>query len=210
MTIAREAWPFVLPPAAAALLLVVLGWPKSAAALAIVSVGVLLFFRVPKRRSSAEADIVLAAANGLVTRIDQIDDRELMPEPCHRIVTFLSVFDVHAQRSPVAGRVERSLSRRGRKIAAFRTEAGTLNESHLTAIRTPSGDLVGVRQIAGLVARRIVCYVDEGDVLERGDPIGIIKFGSRVDLLVPERYALLVTKGQRVTEGSTPVARRPE
>jgi phosphatidylserine decarboxylase len=210
MTIAKEAWPFVLPPAAAAFLLLAFGWPKSAAGLALVSAGVLLFFRVPKRRTSTDTDLVLAPANGLVTRIDRIDDKELAPEPCHRIVTFLSVFDVHAQRSPVAGRVERSLSRQGRKIAAFRPAAGTLNESHLTVIRTPSGDLVGVRQIAGLVARRIVCYVDEGDVLERGDLIGIIKFGSRVDLLVPERYALLVTKGQRVTEGSTPVARRPD
>ena len=90
--------------------------------------------------------------------------------------------------------------------AAFRTDAGKINEQHLTVIRRPGGDLVGVRQIAGLLARRVVCYLATGDRVERGQPMGLIKFGSRVDLLVPASYRLMVQRGDRVRNGATPIA----
>ncbi|HEY7215219.1 MAG TPA: phosphatidylserine decarboxylase, partial [Thermoanaerobaculia bacterium] len=127
----------------------------------------------------------------------------------HRIVTFLSVFDIHVQRVPAAGEVIVSRYSRGRKVAAFREDAGEVNEKHLSVIRRPNGDLVGVRQIAGLLARRVVCYLKEEDRVHRGQSMGLIKFGSRVDLLVPESYRLLVRKGDRLKNGATPVA-RPE
>jgi phosphatidylserine decarboxylase len=91
-------------------------------------------------------------------------------------------------------------------VAAFREDAGDVNEKHLTVIRRGNGDFVGVRQIAGLLARRVVCYLKEGDRVHRGQALGLIKFSSRVDLLVPESYQVLVKKGDRVKNGATPMA----
>lgn len=206
MKIAKEAWPFVLPFVFLAGLLFVLGRPGLAAAALVAGLLVLLFFRDPGRAYEGDGGIVLAPADGLVTRVDTIEDAELGPGRYHRIVTFLSVFDVHVQRVPAAGEVLVSRYARGRKVAAFREDAGDVNEKHLTVIRRPDGDVIGVRQIAGLLARRVVCYLNEGDHVHRGQSMGLIKFGSRVDLLVPESYRVLVKKGDRMQNGATPAA----
>lgn len=206
MKIAKEAWPFVLPFVFLAGLLFVLGRPGLAAAALVAGLLVLLFFRDPGRAYEGDVGIVLAPADGLVTRVDTIEDAELGPGRYHRIVTFLSVFDVHVQRVPAAGEVLVSRYARGRKVAAFREDAGDVNEKHLTVIRRPNGDVIGVRQIAGLLARRVVCYLNEGDHVHRGQSMGLIKFGSRVDLLVPESYRVLVKKGDRLQNGATPAA----
>jgi phosphatidylserine decarboxylase len=209
MKFAKEAWVFVLPFLFLAGLLFFFGRPGWGTAALVVGFLVLLFFRDPKRSYEGEAGYVLAPADGLITRIDTIEDPEVGPGPpvrYHRIVTFLSVFDIHVQRVPAAGEVIVSRYSRGRKVAAFREDAGDVNEKHLTVIRRPSGDLIGVRQIAGLLARRVVCYLKEGDQVHRGQSMGLIKFSSRVDLLVPESYRVLVKKGDRLKNGATPVA----
>jgi phosphatidylserine decarboxylase len=206
MKIAKEAWPFVLPFVFLAGLLFVLGRPGLAAAALVTGLLVLLFFRDPRRAYEGEVGIVLAPADGLVTRVDTLEDPEIGPGRYHRIVTFLSVFDVHVQRVPAAGEVLVSRYAQGRKVAAFREDAGDVNEKHLTVIRRPNGDVIGVRQIAGLLARRVVCYLKEGDHVHRGQSMGLIKFGSRVDLLVPESYRVLVKKGDRLRNGATPAA----
>jgi len=125
------------------------------------------------------------------------------------VVTFLSVFDVHVQRAPTTGEVVASHRRPGEKLAAYRPAAGERNEQHLTVLRRADGTMVGVRQIAGLVARRVVGYLREGNHVERGQLLGVIKFGSRVDLIVPENYEVLVRPGDRVRNGETPMARPP-
>jgi phosphatidylserine decarboxylase len=206
MTFAKEAWPFVLPFAFLAALLFVFGHPGWGGFALFAGLLVLLFFRDPARRYEGEVGVVLAPADGLVTRVDTLEDPAIGPGRFHRVVTFLSVFDIHVQRAPVAGEVVASRYAAGRKVAAFREDAGDVNEKHLTVIRRPNGDLVGVRQIAGLLARRVVCYLKEGDQVHRGQSMGLIKFGSRVDLLVPESYGLLVKKGDRLKNGATPVA----
>jgi phosphatidylserine decarboxylase len=203
---AREAWPFVLPFAAVAVILLVLGRPAWALGALLVAFAVLLFFRDPKRTPAGGPATVLAAADGLITRVDRIEDPAVGPGTFQRIVTFLSVFDVHVQKTPVAGRVVASSYSPGRKVAAFRENAGEVNEQHLTVFEQPNGERVGVRQIAGLLARRVVCYLDEQDTVERAQPMGLIKFGSRVDVLVPEGYRVSVSKGDRVKNGATVVA----
>jgi len=203
---AKEGWPFVLPFVFLAGLLFFLERPGWAVASLVVGLLVLLFFRDPKRAYEGEAGVILAPADGLVTRVDTIEDPELGPGRYHRIVTFLSVFDIHVQRVPTAGEVTVSRYARGKKVAAFREDAGDVNEKHLSVIRRANGDLVGVRQIAGLLARRVVCYLKEGDRVHRGQLMGLIKFGSRVDLLVPESYRVLIKKGDRLKNGATPVA----
>jgi phosphatidylserine decarboxylase len=206
MKFAKEAWLYVLPFVFLAGLLFVFGRPGWGGAALVVGFLLLLFFRDPRRTYEGDAGAVLAAADGLITRIDTLEDPEVGPGRHQRIVTFLSVLDVHVQKVPVAGEVIASRYRAGRKVAAFREDAGDVNEKHLSVIRRGNGDLVGVRQIAGLLARRVVCYLKEGDRVHRGQAMGLIKFSSRVDLLVPEGYQVLVKKGDRVKNGATPMA----
>jgi phosphatidylserine decarboxylase len=202
-----EAWPFVVPAAAAGTVLLALrhpGWALGAFAVALL---LLLFFRDPRRRFAGPDRAVLSAADGLVTGVDRVEAPEVGPGGFHRVVTFLSVFDVHVQKTPVAGRVIASRYTRGRKVAAFRKDAGEINEQHLTVIETAAGDRVAVRQIAGLLARRVVCRLREGQTVERGEPMGLIKFGSRVDVLVPEgRYRPSVERGARLKNGASVIA----
>lgn len=206
MSFARESWPFVLPFALLAALLAASGRPAWAAAAGVAGLAVLAFFRDPARRFAGDPEVVLAPAAGLVTAVETAADPEVGPDTYHRVVTFLSVFDVHVQKVPADGEVIASRSSAGRKVAAFRANAGEVNERHLTVIRRPNGDLVAVRQIAGLLARRVVCYLAVGDQVRRGQPMGLIKFGSRVDLSVPASYRLLAGKGDRVRNGATPMA----
>lgn len=207
MRIASEALPFVLPPALASLILLAFQWGGLAALLAVTSAATGLFFRIPQRSPEADADTILAPANGRVTNIAQSMAPEIGSGPFHQVSIFLSVFDVHVQRAPVSGEVVASNLKRGRKVAAFRADAGEVNESLLTIIRSADGETLAVRQIAGLVARRIVTYLDVGQRVQRGELMGLIKFGSRVDLLLPEAYELSVCVGDHVTEGVTPIAR---
>jgi phosphatidylserine decarboxylase len=209
MSFARESWPFVLPFALLALLAAAAGRLAWAAAAGVAGLAVLAFFRDPARHFEGEPDVILAPAAGRVTAVDALEDPELGPGTYQRVVTFLSVFDVHVQKAPAGGEVIASRHAAGRKVAAFRADAGEINEKHLTVIRRPNGDLIGVRQIAGLLARRVVCYLAEGDRVRRGQALGLIKFGSRVDLLVPATYRLLIKKGDRLRNGATPVAAGP-
>lgn len=204
---APEAWPFVLPCAGLGLLLLALGLPGWAVAAFVAAVLLLLFFRDPRRRFEGEAAAVLSAADGLVTRVDRVEAPDVGPGAYHRVVTFLSVFDVHVQKTPAAGEVVASHHTPGRKLAAFRHEAGDVNEQHLTVIEAPDGSRVGVRQIAGLLARRVVCHLSKGEAVDRAQPMGLIKFGSRVDVLVPEAlYRVQVARGDRVKNGLTVLA----
>ncbi|MEM6701108.1 MAG: phosphatidylserine decarboxylase [Acidobacteriota bacterium] len=205
MKIAKEAWPFVLPTLVLAAVAAFLeSWLVSALLLAL-AVAFLFFFRDPARSWDGPEEIVLAAADGVITAIEPFEDENVGGEIL-RIVTFLSVFNVHVQRCPVEGEVVHSSHRSGRKVAAFDREAGEINESHLTVIRRAEGDLIGTRQIVGLIARRIVPYLKPGDRVSRGQHFGVIKFGSRVDLLLPASYEPLVKVGDRIRCGETPVA----
>lgn len=210
MKFAPEAWPFVVPVAALGAVLLALRHPGWAIAAFVLALLLLLFFRDPARRSQGSRQAVLSAADGLVTRVDRVEAPEVGPGGFQRVVTFLSVFDVHVQKTPVAGEVVASRHSRGKKVAAFRHDAGEVNEQQLTVIETPVGERFGVRQIAGLLARRVVCSLGEGQAVERAQPMGLIKFGSRVDVLVPERYRVTVEKGNRVKNGETVIALPPE
>ncbi|KAB2957131.1 MAG: phosphatidylserine decarboxylase family protein [Thermoanaerobaculia bacterium] len=206
MRFAKEAWPFVAPFLAAATVLFAFRRPAWGVAALAAGLLVLLFFRDPKRRFEGAPGIVIAPADGRVTGISLVEDPEIGPGRHRRIVTFLSVFDVHVQRCPVDGEVVHSELRRGLKLAAFRPDVGEKNEGHTQVFLTAAGARIGVRQLAGLIARRVVSYLRAGESRRRGDPLGVIKFGSRVDLFVPESYRVLVEVGARVRNGETPMA----
>ncbi len=207
MSFARESLPFVVPPLLLAVVLVALGQVAWAGGLALLALSVLLFFRVPRIKGTAEPDLVLAAAFGRVTAVDRTRAPTLGDQEFQRIVTFLSVFDVHIQRCPVSGRVKERSHFSGRKVAAFRKDANEVNESEISVIEGPAGQTFAVQQIVGLIARRIVCYLEPGQRIERGESMGLIRFGSRVDLYVPHDYEVLVQPGDKLRAGETVVAR---
>lgn len=180
--------------------------PRWAVAVALFGVLVLMFFRVPPRSYRGDPANVIAAADGTVTRVDTIEDPLVGPGTRQRVVTFLSPLDVHVQVVPVSGRVISSNLVRGKKVAAFRDDADRFNENHLSVIERENGDRIGVRQIVGAVARRIVCTLKPGQQVVQGQPMGLIKFGSRVDLILPADYRVLVHKDQRLRNGETVVA----
>lgn len=214
MKFAKEAWPFVLPFLILGSLLSAIRRTPLAIASWVTGFFVLLFFRDPKRSFEGDPSIVLAPADGLVTAVEEVEDPILGPGTHTRVVTFLSAFDVHVQRVPVSGEVVSSTLKRGLKVAAFRHDAGEVNEAHTTLIRRSAeggehveGDLVAVRQISGLMARRVVCYLDAGDRVRQGEHLGVIKFGSRVDTILDTSYEVLVQPGDRLQNGQTPLAR---
>ena len=206
MTFAREALPFVLHLLLVAVVLAFAGSRTGAISAAAIALLTLMFFRVPARPENEADGLVVSAACGKVLRVETVEEPLIGPGTYQQVVTFLSVFDVHVQRSPVAGEVVGSYFHPGKKVAAFRDDAGDVNENHLVVLRLDDGRLLGIRQITGLVARRIVSYPKVGDRLRQGELIGLIKFGSRVDLLLPQDFDVSITPGDRVTEGKTLIA----
>jgi len=169
----------------------------------------LSFFRDPERFSSAPAGSLLSPADGTVTDIERVLDVPFIEAPSTRIGIFMSILDVHVNRAPAAGTVKYVQHIPGKCHDARRPIARIENEHNLVGLQTRQGGKLLTNQIAGLVARRIVCPLKPGDTLARGDRIGMVKFGSRVELYIPDgdEFELTVKKGQKVKAGSTVVAR---
>jgi phosphatidylserine decarboxylase len=157
------------------------------------------FFRDPKRTIPNEANIVVSAADGRVTRIDEREDGKL-------VSVFLSPLDVHINRAPIAGRITKLEYKPGRKSPATSDNASIVNERNSLTIEGEKMTVV-CTQIAGIMARRIVCWNKPGDNLEIGQKFGLIKFGSRTDVLMPDTVEVLVSVGDRVVGGETIIAR---
>ncbi len=197
----REGFPFVIVPAIAALVFGFLQLWVLAALFVLVALFMAYFFRDPARSIPDEADIVVSAADGRVTRVEDRPDGKL-------VSVFLSPLDVHINRSPIAGRVTSVEYVRGRKIPATSDNASLVNEQNSLTI-TGEKMTVVCTQIAGIVARRIVCWAKEGDDLAVGQKFGLIKFSSRTDLLMPAAVNVEVAIGDRVVGGETIIARLP-
>ncbi|HZT23963.1 MAG TPA: phosphatidylserine decarboxylase [Verrucomicrobiae bacterium] len=168
----------------------------------------LYFFRDPDPLVPTAANLVIAPAHGRVDVIDQTVEPEFMGGPCRRISIFLSIFDVHVQNAPVAGKISFFKHTPGQYLNALRTDSAKFNENVLIGLdcAEPPGEKIGVRLIAGLIARRIVPWVAPGDEVRRGERIGLIQFGSRVELYLPLRASIKVNPGDRVIGGETVVA----
>jgi phosphatidylserine decarboxylase len=178
--------------------------------LGLISAGVLVwvitFFRDPDRSpASTSPDVILAPADGRVMEIDWDREPYFIRGPAQRITIFLSLFDVHVQRSPYAGDVRYLHYQPGHFVPAYRHDAH-LNEANLIGLKTSRGPML-IKQIAGILARRIVCWAEPGDQLATGQRLGLIRFGSRVDLLLPPDVDLEVEIGQQVYGGETIIGR---
>lgn len=199
--IAREGWPFILPPLSVAVILWIAGWPTTGTITLILAVSVALFFRDPPRDIPKGEGLILSPADGTIVQVTRYIGSELQ-EPATQISIFLSVLNVHINRAPFPAVVEEVTYKPGAFRIAWQAEASADNEQNLIALKAPEGRLL-VKQIAGLIARRIVCRVAPGQKLEAGERIGLIRFGSRVDLIVPARAELLVKRGDRVYGGTS-------
>lgn len=170
------------------------------------------FFREPARVAPTRTDVAVAAADGTVSLIEEAIppvELGLPPVPRMRISVFLSVFDVHVQRLPASGQIDKIAYRPGKFLSADLDKASDDNERNSVLMHTNDGHELIVVQIAGLIARRIICQINEGDKVEVGQTYGLIRFGSRVDLYLPEGSEVLVRIGQRTIGGETVLAELP-
>jgi phosphatidylserine decarboxylase len=202
--IAREGWLF-LGLALLASLLATFRWGLWSLPLWLLSIFILQFFRDPARTVPENANAVLSPADGRVVVVEKTEDiygaREAL-----KISVFMNVFNVHSNRAPVNGEVEKVEYFPGKFINADLDKASLQNERNALLIRAGNGEMVTCVQVAGLIARRILCYVDRGDSLERGQRFGFIRFGSRVDVYLPVTARPKVTVGDRVFATETVLA----
>ena len=204
----REGYPFIGGFAAATLVLFWLWQPLGWLGL-IATLWCVYFFRDPPRVTPIREGIVVAPADGRVCQVVIVvppRELELGERPLPRVSIFMSVFDCHINRSPVGGRIERIVYRAGKFISADLDKASEDNERNAFIIISATGQRVAIVQIAGLIARRIVCFAREGDSLGAGQRIGMIRFGSRVDVYLPEGTRVLAGEGQVAIAGETLIA----
>lgn len=204
--VAPEGWPFITPPAGVALALWFLGWWVAGAVSAAVALACAGFFRDPERTPPALPGVIVAPADGRVMEVREMVDPFVGNGV--RLSIFLSPFDVHINRAPIGGLVRQVERQPGRFLAAYRPEAQEANERCTLHLQGEAG-LVAVRQIAGTVARRIVCRVRAGDKLEQGQRFGLIRFGSRADVVMPRGVDVPVQVGDRVRGGETVIGVLP-
>ncbi len=204
--VAPEGWPFILAP-------LVLGaviwwffpraWP-AAAVLLLLSVFSLWFFRNPERiPPQGPGGNILSPADGTVIDVGDVPAGRYLDKPGRRVCIFMTPLNVHVNRAPVAGKVIRVLYNKGRYFAANAEKASLENEQNGVTIETSSGMRVTYVQIAGFIARRIVCDVKSGDTVRQGGRVGLIRFGSRVDVYLPPGFESKVRVGDKTTAGET-------
>jgi phosphatidylserine decarboxylase len=197
--VAPEGWVFVLPLVGATVLSALVGWWGVTGVGLVLTVGVVLFFRDPDRIIPQTPETIVSPADGRVM--------EIVPENAEtrRISIFLSLWDVHINRAPYGGVVRSVVHTPGKFLAAYRPEASWVNEANTVTIVDHGREFI-VKQIAGVLARRIVCRVRPGDTLEKGQRYGLIRFGSRTDLLLPATAEIAVQVGDVVRGGETVLA----
>jgi phosphatidylserine decarboxylase len=206
LPIAAEGWPFILTPAAFALVIYWLGWPKVALAMGLLALFMAYFFRDPERIPAQRAGVVLAPADGRVVEIREVTDAFVGRGT--RVSIFLSPLDVHVNRAPIAGLVVGVEYRPGRFLPAYREEASDVNER--ATVHLQGQDLrVTVTQIAGILARRVVCRLKGGEKLQAGERFGMIRFGSRVDLVLPPGVRVGARVRDRVRAGESVIGVLP-
>ena len=203
--LAREGWPYIGGAVALAILVwVFLGFAWSLP-FWLIAIFIIQFFRDPPREIPAQPNAVLSPADGRVVRVQKTVDPYTQAESL-LVSVFMNVFNVHSNRSPVDGTIERIDYQAGTFVNADLDKASTENERNALVVKLPDGQRISVVQVAGLIARRILCYVKPGEVLARGQRYGFIRFGSRVDVYLPLSATPKVAVGYKVYATSTVIA----
>lgn len=201
--IAKEGYPFIAFTAFITLILAVLGYDLLALPALALTTFTLYFFRDPERIGPVNDDALISPADGKVIRIEKIIDGQYLLGQVYKVSIFMNLFNVHVNRAPISGTVEKILYSPGKFYSADSDRGAMHNEHCAVLLRSTSGHRMAFVQVAGLIARRIVCWLEAGDQVQRGQRFGLIRFGSRVDLYIPTRTQLEITVGQKVKGGET-------
>lgn len=208
--IAREGFPFLVPSAVLTLFFILMGWTALAIPGVLITLFIAYFFRNPKRKIPSLKNIVLSPADGRVVHVGEVEEDRFLHRRALKVSIFMSPFDVHLNRAPVSGKVLESSYHPGRFLVASRDKASLLNEQNALIIEAEDRFKILLVQIAGFVARRIVCYAKAGDPLNRGEIFGMIRFGSRVDLYLPVDVRPILRVGQHIKGGESIIGYRHE
>jgi len=201
--VAKEGMIFILPLGVLSLILWILRLPILAGLSTFLTLFVIFFFRDPERGVPPDDKAILSPADGKVIQVQPCLEERFLQGPAIKISVFMSLFNVHVNRNPLSGRVVDSSYAPGQFLRADLDRASSANEQNALLVETPEGARLLVVQIAGLIARRIVCWVKKGDSVVRGQRFGLIRFGSRLDIYLPQNIQLQVRPGQRATGGQT-------
>jgi phosphatidylserine decarboxylase len=203
--LAREGWPYIGASVVAAILVAVFFGFAWSLPFWLIAIFIIQFFRDPPREIPAQPNAVLSPADGRVVRVQKTVDPYTQAESL-LVSVFMNVFNVHSNRSPVDGKIERIDYQAGTFVNADLDKASTENERNALVVKLPDGQRISVVQVAGLIARRILCYVKPGEMLARGQRYGFIRFGSRVDVYLPLSATPKVAVGDKVYATSTVIA----
>ncbi len=206
--IAIEGLPFLIPMVLLTVILGILGWKVWMFLGILFSLFIAYFFRNPKREIPDFQNIVLSPADGRVIHVGECEEDRFLKEKALKVSIFMSLFDVHLNRAPVSGKVLERNYLPGQFLVASAEKSSLLNEQNAMILETEDRFKILLIQIAGLVARRIVCYAKAGDLLRKGEIFGLIRFGSRVDLYLPPEVKPIVRVGQHVKGGESIIGYR--
>lgn len=201
--VAREGVPFIVPLAGISILLWILGLPVPAGFLTLLTLFVLYFFRDPERSIPPNEKGILSPADGKVIQLAACREERFLKGPAIKVSIFMSLFNVHVNRIPLKGKIVQRAYSAGKFMRANLDNASFQNEQNVLLLETPGQARLLFIQIAGLIARRIVCRVNPGDAVRRGDRFGLIRFGSRLDVYMPSNTQVQVQLGQKVFGGKT-------
>ncbi|MBM9538263.1 phosphatidylserine decarboxylase family protein [Desulfobulbus alkaliphilus] len=201
--VASEGVPFILFSGFATLVFALVGWTLPVLLCLLLTAFVLYFFRDPIRVVPADPGAIISPADGKVIQVREVDDHRFSQQRLMKISIFMNVFNVHVNRVPMTGTVNRVILSPGAFYAADKDKAELHNEYCALTITTPAGLQYTVVQLAGLIARRIVCWAEQGDQVAGGQKFGLIRFGSRVDLYLPLTAQIRVRTGEKVRAGET-------
>ncbi|WP_136805315.1 phosphatidylserine decarboxylase family protein [Desulfosediminicola flagellatus] len=204
--VAKEGFPFIGFMVFITLVFAILSYDLLVWPCLVLTVFVLCFFRDPERFVPPEEDAMVSPADGKVIIAEKVQDDTFTEGEAFKVSIFMNVFNVHVNRAPMAGTVEKIVYRPGKFYAADSARGALQNEYCGTVLQTASGKKIAFVQIAGLIARRIICWLEPGDSILKGRRFGLIRFGSRVDLYLPLDTEILVQVGQKVRAGETVIA----
>jgi phosphatidylserine decarboxylase len=203
--IAYEGFPFIILSLVLTVLVAIFGIIWLAVILAAITVFIICFFRNPERYFQDEDKLIICPADGKIVKIEEVDVQGTITGRFKKISIFMNVFNVHVNRVPYDGTVEKICYHKGKFLSANLDKASAENERNEVMIHTKDGRTIWVVQIAGLIARRIVCWASEGANLKKGERFGLIRFGSRVEVFLPSDSRIVVNLGDKVRSGQTPI-----
>lgn len=204
LPVAREGIPFIIIGTGLTSIFLILNWKFLASPLAVLTLLIIYFFRDPDRTLINEKRAVLTPADGKVISIEKLNNTDnLLKAPAIKISIFMSIFNAHINRIPIRGKIAQLSYHPGKFFSANRDKASLYNEHNIVTLETDQRKKIVLVQIAGLIARRIVCWVKKGDLVETGQRFGLIRFGSRLEVYLPSDTKLMVKKGEKVKAGQT-------